>query len=233
MVFIEFSTENADYVLQGGYHKEFNRHNVFQDIDALVIETGNSTLENLIVFGHPQMWIAVDYCGRKEIPIYGADVKLTKSGNTRDEISTTVRWLTVLPLIYEFSKGKKLALSYNKIKDKDIKFYSIYHNLIQDPACAGRNAINAKKIEEFIVPKVKKDTGKKKPKIGLIYGASHLGLKHDLESKLRREITLFNWKYLNFGKFSGFDLKNLDKVNEARFSSYGWDFKEFDTGLFK
>lgn len=49
---------------------------------------------------------------------------------------------------------------------------------IPDPIVAARNAIAARKIEEYIALKLKEELGRR-PKIGIVYGAAHSGLKED------------------------------------------------------
>jgi len=59
-----------------------------------------------------------------------------------------------------------------------------------------RNAIAARKIEEFIVPKLKKINPK--PTLGLVYGAGHSGIELDLKNKTLRDIVIESYKKIDY-----------------------------------
>ena len=71
-------------------------------------------------------------------------------------------------------------------------------------------AINAKKIEEWVVPRVVESSRKKIPTIGLIYGGSHCGLEQNLKSSRRRERVIELMK-----KFIGYNAELFNQVIEA------------------
>lgn len=245
MAYTEFSTKKADYVLQLGCHITENKQiDIFKGIDALVIETGNVGLEKLLwgaiarrglpkeditirqLLATRQFDTAIGYCGDNNIPIFGTDVPCDK--NKRDlfmKVPVVRDALLIVLFRYAFS-DKKLNKLFSML-------YSNYCFAVQDPLIEARNAANARKIEEFVVDKLKEITGKKKPKIGLIFGVSHMGLEQDLRSKLRRNITLWNYKYLNFKKYAGLNRKELNKVYEGRPYWSLWQVEEHLVDLFK
>ncbi|MBU4502359.1 MAG: hypothetical protein KKA79_07205 [Nanoarchaeota archaeon] len=233
MVYMEFSTDKADYVFQGGNHSNPNYQNVFDGVDALVIETGKITLDELVLFYHPQMAVPVQHCANTKVPVYSADVDLTRKGYQRHDWNMFFQSFALMPFWgFILYKSLKYAFSEEKIDGKIPKWISNYHFFVQDPIIEGRNAINAKKIEEFIVPMVAQESGNIKPKIGMVFGAGHISLRYNLESKKRRNFTLKNWEKFNFGRYAGFDKDYLDVVCKAVPNSYNWDFYKFNTGLF-
>ncbi|MDP3698070.1 MAG: hypothetical protein Q8R47_00635 [Nanoarchaeota archaeon] len=98
-----------------------------------------------------------------------------------------------------------------------------------DPIIEGRNAINAEKIERWVVPRVSEISGKEKPTIGLTYGAHHLGMEQNLKSPRRRRKVLKNMR-----GFNGYDARKFNLAQEARYNpdSRIVEVKEHDTGLF-
>ena len=86
MAYTEFSTENANYVLQLNTHSAINKHNVFDGIDALVVETGACKINiRTLIYqeGHPQMSMPIKYCKENEIPVFMTDNRGTEMGNLR------------------------------------------------------------------------------------------------------------------------------------------------------
>lgn len=61
-----------------------------------------------------------------------------------------------------------------------------------------RDAINARKIEEFIVPKLKAEL-KKRPNIALVYGAAHAAIEYSLKHKNERDEVISKFKKKGFG----------------------------------
>jgi len=227
MVYTEFSTENADYVLQLVNHFWENRDD-FDNIDALVLETGfkpecnHLTLRKLEL--EPDCSLQLKYCMGEKLPVFFTDVPPTISGMIRG----------VFGEIPEYLLEKKLVrkMEEEKITPFFKKLFSNFNYLLQGPYGEGRNAINARKIEEFVVPRVKEISNKEKPTIGAIFGAAHMGLEYDLKSKLRRDITIWNWKNLNFKKYAGLETKDLNTICEAKFNGVKWEIIEHQTRLF-
>ena len=234
MTYTEFSTKNADYILQLGIHGRENNHSVyrFKGIDALVLE--NSRFEQISPLAYiddPQYGHAVNHCIKKEIPIFNTDAEskfnreyLNFFGEFYAIMALGTNLIPTFPLnflapasllLFDWKITKTASLNKDSLGNFSEKIISNKNYLLQNPLVEGRNAINAKKIEEFVAP-ILKDRLKRRPKIGMIYGAAHAGIKHDLQSR-RRNFTLWNWKKLNFSEFSGFDKKNLNKVFEVKY----------------
>ncbi|MBR9683030.1 hypothetical protein GOV03_00645 [Candidatus Woesearchaeota archaeon] len=73
-----------------------------------------------------------------------------------------------------------------------------------------RNAITARKIEEFIVPKLQKELGKK-PLIAIVYGGFHAGIETDLKYVQLRDVVLSIYKKIDY---AGIKKHNLNAVFE-------------------
>lgn len=177
------------------------------------------------------MNMPINHAKENKIPIFGTDAKLRRGYGSlyigqRLIVSLSVLPVTLLTLYYGFS---------NKVMSNFAgKLISDLEYILQDKIVEARNAINAEKIEEFVVPRIRNISGKEKPRIGMIYGAGHIGLKEDLQSKKRRSFTLWNWRNLNFKKWGGFDLEELNKIYEANYNSQTgqWNIQEHKTNIF-
>ena len=236
MAYTTFSTDNADYVLQLGNHLTENKQvDIFAGIDALVIETGlNDCLQDVVQANHPQMNLPISYCMDHNIPIFRTDVKTTAAGFFREIIAYSIEFPISIPLLfveYILSKNKD-----KKMNDFMTKVTADYDFLFQTPIGEGRNSINARKIEEFVVPFIDEELKRydlgRKAQIGLIFGAGHTGLKADLQSKKRRDFTLWNWRNCNFGKYAGFEKEDLNLVEAAVYNGEKWLAITWPTNLF-
>jgi len=225
MAYTEFLTDGADYVLQLGNHLLGNDPRIFRGVDALVMETGRRSLQYILRNNPTSYARTISLCEHYRIPIFGTDVTLTIGGYIRSKISGLPEIPSIpINLFYAFSENRTGSFVEN--------LYANYMFLLQTSMVEGRNAINARKIEEYVVPKVADMSGKQKPRIGLAFGAGHVGLKHDLISKQRRNFTLWNFRNLNFGRYSGFNSEELEKVYEAHCNGRRWQVTEHRTGLF-
>ncbi len=230
MSYTEFSTENANYILQLGNHITENKHdiNMFNGIDALVIETGNNSLEDMIrIRGIPQMNKPIEYCKYKSIPIFSVDIGPNFNGFLR----TIASMVLTFPLDF---RCNYYAFKEEKINNTFKRLHADFNFLAQHPASEGRNAINARKIEEFVVPMLVKVLNKERPKIGMVFGAGHTGLEYDLKSKKRRDFTIWNYRNFNFGKYAGFYKEKLNIVSMAQYNivwgkPLGWIFVKYKT----
>ena len=228
MAYTEFSSNKADYVLHLENHARRRDLKVFKGIDAAVIESG---------FVHPEEVLSTslgkdiaDYCKEHVLPIYFVDC--AHSGNInihtallRDNFSIAILGLPVEPICWHYAN--------NDIKAEGLisKLCSTATYLWQSPTIECRNAIAARKIEEFIAPDLQKRLAKR-PKIGITYGAMHIGLREDLLSKKRRNLTLLNWKYLNFRKYSPFDIHAMNMIYWYEHNGLDWVGEKTVTNLF-
>lgn len=84
------------------------------------------------------------------------------------------------------------------------------HRLPPNPLVEGRNCVAARKMEEFVVPLLKVNK-EKKPKIAVVFGGGHSGIKECLQGKAWRDSVLAAYKQVNY---AGFDIYTLDDVWE-------------------
>ena len=229
MVYTTFSTENAEYVLQLGNHILENKHGtkMFEGIDAMVIETGGSSINSRVLNiaeAHPQLNQPVRYCREKAIPLF--------TGDASGSYNITLREVSgLLPTLLSNIILTTIGFSTIKIPSIAARIFSDNYFFSQDLVMEARNAVFARKIEEYLAPELQQQLGRK-PKIGMVFGAGHVGLEYDLKSKRRRDFTLWNWRNLNFRRWSGFDKELLGKVYEARHDGLEWQVTEHETGLF-
>jgi hypothetical protein len=225
MAYRLFSTDNADYVLQLSTHEARNTQvSIFEGIDSMIIETSGYKLGDYLFGGDdPQYQMPLDFCKNNQVPVFGTDVDVS---NLLFSVLTEVVGSPIyLPLVY-------LSLSKSPINNTVSQLVSSYSLLTQTSLIEARNATNARNIEEFVVPRVREISGKEKPKIGMVYGAGHMGLEYNLKSEKRRNFTIANYRNFNFRKYSGLDREKLNQVDEANFDGESWQITEHPTNLF-
>lgn len=117
----------------------------------------------------------------------------------------------------------------NKLLTGLSKINSCLTFIEQDPITELRNALAAKKIKKGVVPRLLSKNPEKfsrqQPKIGIIYGAAHSGIKECLQNDWRTEFTLKLHKYygipLIFEKESMSDIYEMhiteDNVRSEKF----------------
>ena len=102
--------------------------------------------------------------------------------------------------------------------------------LFPTPQFELRNAITAKKVEEFVAPELEKSLGRK-PNILLVYGAGHSGLKDNLQHPGIRNSVLGLYRAINY---AGVDAEYLDKVTNLKIDEKGsYILSERKIGLFR
>jgi len=233
MAFTKFSTEKADYVLDLGFHKEPKRRSgMFDGIDALIMETGDldfrKILKNTDVKADQRL---IAMCGKNKIPIYSAEGITSKFGDWREVWEPRI--IPIIKIISFFFENNNdfYADSRLKYNERDRRIYSNYQFFMQSPMVEGRNAFHSEKIENYIADRVYRKV-KKKPKIGLVYGAAHSGIRDDILSAKRRNITIWNYRNLNFRKYSGFVQDQLNIIYEANYIEKSWKIKKHKVNLF-
>lgn len=80
-----------------------------------------------------------------------------------------------------------------------------------------RNAISARKIEEFIVPELQQKLGRN-PKVLLVYGAGHSGLREDLQRPKLRDFYIRLYSTMGF---PGIDTTYLDTITNLSIDQNG------------
>ncbi len=103
-------------------------------------------------------------------------------------------------------------------------------HIIPTPQFELRNAITARKIEEYIVPELEQKLNRK-PRLVLVYGAGHSGLKEDLQYPQLRDRVIE--LYAGMG-FPGIDRTYLDTVTNLIISENGeYLLRHREANLFK
>lgn len=227
MTYTTISTPNANYVLQLGHHFNFAKNkqvDVFTGIDALVVETGLGRLEHFLSReNNPQYSLAFNYCVDNTIPIFSADVKTTiPFGELRFWIS-----LESFPVLFLSPYG----FSTKRVNDLVLSCFGNILFLGQGLISEARNAVSARKIEEYIAPIMAERLGRK-PYLGLIWGVGHMGLKPDLQSKKRRDFTLWNWEKFNFKPWAGLVREDLNVIDEGNYNGSEWELTKHAVELF-
>ena len=105
------------------------------------------------------------------------------------------------------------------------KIMEIRYNLEHTALVTLRDAVNAKKIEEFVVPELRKKLDRR-PRIGMVYGAAHAGMETCLKEKNHRESILKEFKDYNLLLSS-----QLGVVVEMEYKNE-WDVIIHETRLF-
>ena len=105
------------------------------------------------------------------------------------------------------------------------KILETRYNLEHTALVTLRDAVNAKKIEEFVVPELRKKLDRR-PRIGMVYGAAHAGMETCLKEKNHRESILKEFKDYNLLLSS-----QLGVVVEMEYKNE-WDVIIHETSLF-
>ena len=208
------------------------------EIDALIVQTDN--LDTLI--RNHDCWERqhIDYlAGRaregNRIPLYGIDVGTRWTGDLASyahaiplalltAADANALWLT--PLIIDMS-----ALA-TRIKPN--RFTDIYDLITQNRIFEGPNAIIAEKIEKYIADRVAQERDTKKPTIGIVTQPTHGNIVTHLKSESRRKKTLWWQEHVGPERWTGYDTKTLNRVEEAINNGRSWqDVELLDAGLFR
>ena len=257
MGYDEFATKNADYVARYGLHRKnsISPEEVFGDlecgVDAVVLEICGSKVWTAgsvkkafrkLLRGKTQRedYDIVEYCKKRRIPIYVTGYDITKKNYILFWTSIIVMILLIqitLPLILIL-----VCVLFYTVPGKKRRIHKIMSFLMainfmfsQSMGGAGVNALCAKKMEEYVVPRLRKKL-KRRPRIGLNYGVAHVGLRIDFQSKKFRDFNLLTLKYLNyeFWKKWGSYRGKIGRVYEANFNEKTgkWKVKSYETHFF-
>lgn len=114
------------------------------------------------------------------------------------------------------------------------KVISAETSMIKTEAITLRNAVSAKKTEEFLAPMLMERLGRK-PKIALVYGAYHAGMQDCIEDRdFRNEVLEYFSDVLAEGRKSPTYEETLNTIYEYIVveSRNGFDMVKYPTGLF-
>lgn len=102
-------------------------------------------------------------------------------------------------------------------------------HLIPTPQFELRNSVSARKIEEYIVPELQQQLGRN-PRVVLVYGAGHSGLKEDLQHQRLRNFYIGLYSAMGF---PGIDITYLDTVTNLSIDQNGqYSLKHRKANLF-
>lgn len=230
----EFSTQNADYVLNPGIHIRTTRVRDIDTIDSFALERSTS-IRSLDMFHGIRKYntqysdiLQKNFSRKTPLPIFLTDTYDKYDSTPISELIGEVADLmiegakmagpmfmfTENPSVYTFplilpmtSAVISLGRGYSKTFDKCQSYLQLSNFYT---AITGlRSASAARKIEEFVAPEVRKRIGFK-PKIFIDYGAGHGDIEHYLKSKKLRNFTISVSKKIP----SLVDKKSLDVVCE-------------------
>ena len=86
-----------------------------------------------------------------------------------------------------------------------------FHRIAPTPVIEARNAITARKVEEYVVPALKRKLGRN-PNLAVVYGIEHMGLEGCLQHKWWRDAVIGLYKIIDY---PGLEKDGLNKVEEA------------------
>ncbi len=221
MSYIEFKTSGVEYRLILSRHGT-KRKEPIDGLDALVVETGSIWQEDYAggLTKDRELANYLEEIAKRNIPIYSVD---NKGRSYSLHMATDFGHMLVPPLMaYGVSKlsgadnytaynialgtfwGETLIIVLssslgNGISKFFVKINSALSLVRQAPREELRNALAAKKIKKGVVPHLlaqyPERFQERNPRIGIIYGAGHSGIKECLESDLRAGFTLGLHKY--------------------------------------
>lgn len=199
MAYKNFSTKQADYSLVYAMHTITTKEDIFNDekiqsLDAIVLE--NSGMDPMIL-ELPAMMdinaeIQYEFIGNQAHkhgkPIYFVDV----AAYIELLYVEALFWYKnpiINNLIADCSSGE--AKFREGIMDSELArtVIAAVERFPPMPVVEMRNAITAKKLEDYLVPELSNILGKK-PNLAVVYGAAHTGIEGCLKSKLYRDILL-------------------------------------------
>lgn len=221
MSYIEFKTSGVEYRLILSRHRT-KRKEPIDGLDALVVESGQIEQEDYAgrLTKDPELANYLEEIAKRNILIYSVD---NKGRSYSLHMATDFGHMLVPPLMaYGISKlaGADNYTAYNialgtfwvemtiiaapsYLGNGISKFFARINSALslvrQAPREELRNALSAKKIKEGVVPRLLEQYPERfqerNPRIGIIYGAGHSGIKECLESDLRTGFSLGLHKY--------------------------------------
>ncbi|MFH1065461.1 MAG: hypothetical protein V1734_03085 [Nanoarchaeota archaeon] len=199
MAYKKFSTKQADYSLVYAMHSITTKEDIFEDekiqsLDAIVLESSGLDPRILEI---PAMMdinaeIQYEFIGNQAHkhgkPIYFVDVGVYNE-ILYIELLLWHKSLLINKLLIDDSSGKPEFRKGVINSELARIFIASVERFPPMPVVEMRNAITAKKLEDYLVPELSNILGKK-PNLALVYGAAHTGIEGCLKSKLYRDILL-------------------------------------------
>src|SRR3989338_2189186 len=244
MAYSKFTTPHARYHAHFVTHQKnfldlsqtFDIH--YGPVDAVILEIRGSSIllsgnleESIkkVLSGNlqPEDQIVIVYARKHKIPLYIVEPEINKGDYAR-------MWGNLIPEFF----GLPLLYPYTSLhENKKIPFWvrTAFGNFLfanQNSMGPGRNAVWARKLEEYIAPYLREKLGRK-PRIGLNIGIGHMGIEKDLKYASRRNFTLRNWERFNFTRYQGMNRgENIGRIYEALPTENNWSIKKIETNLF-
>lgn len=216
MSYIDFEADKVDYRLILSRHWS-KRKEPIDGLDALVVESGSIEQGDYAEYltNDPELANYLEEIADRNIPVYSVD---NKGKSFLLDMAIVVGHLLISPaMAYGVSKlagadddtAYNIALGItcgemaiivlpsflgNGISKFFAKANSFMSLLRQAPTEELRNALTARKIKKGVVPHLAEQYPEqfdsRNPRIGIIYGAGHSGIKECLESDLRSSVSL-------------------------------------------
>lgn len=105
-------------------------------------------------------------------------------------------------------------------------FNSANSSLLPSPVRGFRDAVNARIIEEYIIPNEKKA---ETLNIGILFGADHTGIKEKIKYKFLRDKTIGVYKKIGY---HGIDKDTLNKIEKVTYQDRAYRFENIFLDLF-
>ncbi|MBU2589965.1 MAG: hypothetical protein KKB39_04345 [Nanoarchaeota archaeon] len=221
MNYKKFSTENADYQMLPANHIHTDISNMVKNLEYLdgIIFESSGISGTIPITDECSKFIRKVKNSKKKFPFYFVDVDLNLGGyltsigimgiqggiayklcksseknyKRREFLKQGLKILTCsLILGGFFEKVLNQFMEVPILKESEM----VLDRLPPTPLFELRNAIAARKIEEFIAPRLKIIIPK--PTIGIVYGAGHSGIELDLKHKSLRDLVIESYKKINY-----------------------------------
>lgn len=238
-----FETEDAVYYLGFGNHLTSSapifRNIDFSELDLMVFEDGGIDLSREVRL-HLQYADIYEKIQRENpsLPIYGVDVpghsqiiifleilgalyaidrseRIIKNKESRREFLKNtiglVGSLSAVDLSTSFIEAvNTMTINNERISDA----YKLRSNFAPTPIVGFRDAVTAKKISEYLVPKHKTDG--RKPQVALLYGELHSGIETKLRHPEIADATIKAYRAIGYSS-----PEELNEVREVVRDEYG------------
>lgn len=138
-----------------------------------------------------------------------------KKFSRRQFLSTAAKTIAGLYLLNSFTAPVIASASKGEIPNIYQEISAEAQCMIPTPLIEVRNAVTARKVEQFVAPWLKIE----RPKIALVYGSGHAGLKKCLQNRQWRDEVLGVYRRMDY---LGIKKATLEVVHEIIPSKYGW-----------
>lgn len=246
MGYVDFESDGVDYRLFYVTHLGHNKKNTFDGLDAVVFETGsfNQIPDYTKVTEGSAVFNNLDEINENNISLYSVDNKGRNSlinfatnfghfiplgaiaygiSNLAGAGDDTAAYIGSGTIVGQCANYAIPVLFNNGISKFFAKISSALSLIRQGPREELRNALTAKKIKKGVVPHLLEQYPDRflnqNPRIGIMYGSAHSGIKECLESDLRTNFSLGLHK--NYGMRFILDKDTLTDIVEYKVNKNG------------